>query len=111
MLAVTIFELKPGSSESFEGSIKKINAALDKAGRPKTSSWLELSNGGEAPTFVVTNSRQGFADFAPQAKTLRTLLTENGENGEAVMRTIYDGTVSIRTEAAVYRPDLSYPPK
>ena len=108
MLAVTIFHLKPGTVATFEGAIKKVDAALDKAGRPKTSSWLELSNGGEGPEFVVTNARQGFAEFAPQAKTLAELLTENGENGQEVMRTISDSIAGQWSEAAVYRPDLSY---
>lgn len=113
MTAVTIFVLHPQSGMAFEDAITKITAALNKQPNwPKTSSWLQLANGGEGPAYVLLNSRQGWADFAPQQKSVRDVVTEAyGKDGaDAIYKTLRETVAHTYTQTAVYRADLSYVP-
>jgi hypothetical protein len=113
MTAVTIYVLHPATAPDFIAAIKKTNEALSKQPDwPKTAGWLQLVNGGEGPTFVLLNRRQSWAEFAPLAKTVQDVLTETygKEQADAIQKTIRDSTVRLFTEAATYRPDLSYTP-
>src|SRR5712675_1431932 len=113
MTAVTIFVLHPGAGTDLIAAVKKINDALGKqADWPKTAGWLQLVNGGEAPTFVLLSARQNWADFAPLAKTTADVLTEayGKEMSDQIQKTIRDSTAHQFTEAAAYRADLSYVP-
>ena len=112
-VAVTIYTLKPGAATDFIATVKKINDALSKQPDwPKTSSWLQLMNGGEAPTFVLLNARQNFAGFEPLPKTVRDVLVETygEETANQMLKTLGDSTARLWTEEALYRPDLSYVP-
>src|SRR3954465_2517454 len=65
--AVTVYKLHPAATPDFIEAIKKVNDALNKQPDwPKTSGWLQLMNGGEAPTFVLLNARQNWGEFAPR---------------------------------------------
>jgi|SRR5579864_587972 len=111
--AVTIYQLKPGAAADFIATVKKINDALSKQPDwPKTSGWLQLVNGGEAPNFVLLNSRQNWAGFEPLSKTVRDVLVETYGEATAteLLKTLGDSTERIWTEEALYRPDLSYVP-
>jgi hypothetical protein len=111
--AVTIYVLHPGAQNEFTDAIKKINDALSKQPDwPKTSGWLQLVNGGEGPTFVLLNSRQNWADFAPLPKSVADVVNETygKEAGDAIFKAIRDSTDHLFTESAVYRQDLSYSP-
>ena len=111
--AVTIYVLHPGAQNEFTDAIKKINDALGKQPDwPKTSGWLQLVNGGDGPTFVLLNSRQNWADFAPLPKSVADAVNEayGKEAGDAIFKAIRDSTDHIFTESAAYRPDLGYLP-
>jgi hypothetical protein len=113
MVAVSVYVLHPGAAPDFIAAIKRINAALAKQSDwPKTSGWLQLMNGGDAQTFVLLSNRKNYADFAPLPKTVNDVLTEayGKEQSDAIQKTIRDATVRLYTEAATYRPDLSYTP-
>ena len=114
MTSVTIYVLHPGAAPDFTDAIKKINNVLSKQPNwPKTSGWLQLVNGGEGPTFVLLNSRRNWADFAPLPKSPADVVTEvlGKEAADAIFKTIRDSTAHLFTEAAQYRPDLSYEPE
>ena len=112
MSVVTIYSLHPGAGLDFTAAIKKINDALGKADWPKTSSWLELVNGGDTPTFVLLNGRQNWAEFAPREKSVRDVLNDayGKEATDQIYKTIRDSTAHISTETATFRSDLSYLP-
>jgi hypothetical protein len=114
MESVAIYVLHPGATNDFVEAINKITAALKKDPNwPKTSGWLQLVNGGEAPTFVVLGARQSWADFAPLDKSVQDVTTAayGKEGADALLKVIRDTTAHLYTETAVYRPDLSYLPK
>jgi hypothetical protein len=113
MTSVTIYVLHPGAAPDFTAAITKINNVLSKQPNwPKTSGWLQLVNGGEGPTFVLLNSRRNWADFAPLPKSPADTVTDalGKEAADAIFKTIRDSTAHLFTEAAEYRPDLSYEP-
>lgn len=111
MSQVTVYHLHPGTAPDFIAAIKKVNEALSKQPDwPKTSGWLQLVNGGEAPTMVLINSRKNWAEYAPLSKTVPDVLTETygKEQADAIQKTIRDCTAHLYTETGVYREDLSY---
>ena len=113
MSQVAAYHLHPGAAPDFIAAIKKINDALSKQSDwPKNSGWLQLVNGGQAPTFVVLTSRKSWAEYAPLSKSLADVLTETygKEQADAIQKTIRDCTERIDTETGVYRADLSYIP-
>jgi hypothetical protein len=113
LTSVTVYVLHPGAAPDFTAAIKKITDVLSKQPNwPKTSGWLQLVNGGEGPTFVLLTSRRNWADFAPLPKTPMDVVNEalGKEAADAVFKTIRDSTKNLFTEAAQYRPDLSYEP-
>jgi hypothetical protein len=113
MTAVTIFVLHPQTQNAFEDVVKKITAAVNKQPDfPKTSGWLQLANGGEGPTYVFLSQRQGWADYAPPAKSLADIVAESygKEGAEAIFKTLREIVAHTYTESAIYRADLSYAP-
>ena len=114
MSAVTVYVLHPFATDSFTAAVTKIKAALEKQPNwPKNSGWLQLVNGGEGPVFVVLGDRQSMADFAPLQKSVAEVVAETygKEEADAIYKTMRDSTAHLYTEAALYRPDLSYVPK
>lgn len=113
MSAVTIYRLHPGAAPEFTAAVQKLTAALAKSPDwPKVSFWLQLVNGGETPTFVLLSGRQNWAEFAAPAKSPFDILNQSLGKAEvdAAMKSIRDATAHLYTEAAKYRPDLSYVP-
>jgi len=111
--AVTVYTLHPGATPEFVAAIGKINEALSKQlDWPKTSGWLQLINGGEAPTFVLIQDRKSWADFVPLPKSVTDVLidVDGKEVADQIQKTIRDSTANLYTEAAQYRADLSYVP-
>jgi hypothetical protein len=110
--AVYVYRLHRGKVDDFVAATKKIADALRAAKWPQSSGWLELVNGGEGPAFVLVLGRKGWADFAPGAKTVFQVVEEayGKEQADAIWKG-RDATVAQSfTEAATYRPDLSYVP-
>lgn len=113
MTAVTVYKLKPGTAPAFATAIRQATDAIRKqADWPKTSGWLQLVNGGDAPTFVLLNARKDWADFTPLPKTPYDVMTEvyGKDTADQIQKTIMDATEHLSTETATYRPDLSYMP-
>jgi hypothetical protein len=113
MTAVTVYVLHPGTAPDFVAAMTKIRDVLSKQQDwPKNSGWLQLVNGGEAPTFVLLTSRKNWAEFTPLPKTPLEIATEalGKEAADALAKTIRDSTAHLFTETALYRPDLSYEP-
>jgi hypothetical protein len=113
MAQVTVYMLHPGMAPDFAAAIRKVNEALSKADWPKVSGWLQLVNGGNAPTFVLIVDRKNWSEFAPPNKSVADVLnaTYGKEQADAIQKSIRDCTAHLYTEAAAYRPDLSYMPK
>lgn len=114
MDSVTIIELHPLAAKDFSDAAIKIKDAFEKQpNNPKNSTWLQLVNGGDGPTFVHLSGHQGFADFADTGKPMLDVVTEAyGKDGaDAIYKTLHNSIAHVSTEVAVYRPDLSYPGK
>ena len=110
--AVYIYRLHRGKMDDFVANTKKIADALRAAKWPGSAAYLELVNGGEGPTFVLILGRKGWADFAPGPKTVFQIVEEayGKEQADALWKS-RDATIAQSfTEAATYRPDLSYVP-
>ncbi|MGA8765108.1 MAG: hypothetical protein WB562_19730, partial [Candidatus Sulfotelmatobacter sp.] len=108
-----VYVLHPGAALDFIAAIKKVNEALGKQSDwPKTSGWLQLINGGEAPEFVLLSDRKNWADFAPLPKTVADVLNDayGKESSDQIQKTIRDCTARLYTETGMYRADLSYVP-
>ena len=110
--AVTIYKLHVGKSDDFVGAVRKITDALQKANWPYKGAWLQLVNGGEAPTFVLVSERKGWAEFALPSKTVQQAVEEafGKDQADAIWKTVDASIAQVFTEAASYRPDLSYIP-
>jgi hypothetical protein len=111
--AVTVYVLRPGTGPDFVAAMRKVGDVLRKDPNwPKTSGWLQLINGGEGPVFVLLSGRKNWADLAPLPKSAVDLTNEalGKEAADALFKTIRESTARIFTEAAKYRPDLSYEP-
>jgi hypothetical protein len=61
---------------------------------------------------VLLNARKNWAEFAPLARTPLDVMTEvyGKETADQIQKAIMENTVHLATEAATYRPDLSYIP-
>jgi len=113
LLSVTHYMLTPTGTTDFVETVKKINEAARKTNTPQAgpSHWYQLSNGGDAPHFVIVGERAGWANFAPATdKTLDAMMEEayGKEQGAAILALGRKAIQSIYTEALQYRPDLSY---
>jgi hypothetical protein len=110
--AVYIYKLKFGKSDDFAAAVKKINDALQKANWPYKGAWLQLVNGGEAPMFVLVSERKGWADFAMPPKSLQQIVEEayGKDQADALWKSVDACVAQAFSEAASYRPDLSYVP-
>ncbi len=110
--AVYIFKLHFGKTEDFLGAAQKVVEALRKANWPLNGAWLQLMNGGEGPMFVLVSERKGWADFAPPSKGVAQIVEEayGKDQADAIWKTFDSCVAQSFSEAASYRPDLSYIP-
>lgn len=110
LAAVYIFKLRYGKADDFVGAVSKINDALKKANWPFKGGWLQLVNGGEGPMFVLVSDRKGWAEFAPPTPTLTQVVEQayGKDQADSIWKTLDACVAQSLTEAASYRPDLSY---
>jgi hypothetical protein len=108
--AVFIFKLRYGKTDDFVGAAMKVSDALRKANWPLKGAWLQLVNGGEGPTFVLVSERKGWGDFAPPSPTLAQIVEQayGKDQADAIWKTFDACVAQSFSEAASYRPDLSY---
>ena len=113
-VTVTVYRIHPGTGDQFVSWISRLNALVrNEPSRQKNTTWMELINGGAGPTFVLVQNRKGWADVAPPEKSNKDLAVAawGQEQYDSQYKQFVQTIGSIYTEAAVYRPDLSYNPK
>ena len=113
LYSLVFLRLKIGKVDDFEQSQKQSKEAADKAKWPRY--WLSFSlvNGGDAPTWVISQARDKFADFnPPEGKTFADMLEEQlGKDAARLRQELQDSSVeSVFTQMIAYRADLSYVP-
>jgi len=109
---LTFFQLKPEAVNDFLETVKKINEGIKKTNyrQQGPSAFYQLVNGGEGPMYVLAGSRENWAAFAPNEKTLDQMMEEayGKEQGATILAKGRNAIRSSRTETIKYRPDLSY---
>jgi hypothetical protein len=113
MASVTFFHLKPEGVNDFTSGVIKVKDAQNKLNWPGHGEWYQLANGGEGPTFVLSQPRANFGDFQGPDKTLDALMEEayGKEEGAATLAALRKAIRFTYSEALKFRPDLSYIPK
>lgn len=109
---LTHYYVKLADVPRFEDALEAVKAQLDKISWPTYSSWYRLASGGDGPHYVLSTSRDSYADFAPPEKTLIQALAEaiGPRKADELMSTVRESTERIYTEILQYRPELSYVP-
>jgi hypothetical protein len=113
MYSLAHLRLKIGRVDDYEQVSKQGKEAADKAKWPRYWTVFTLINGGDAPTWVISQPRDKFADFnPPEGKTFAEMLEEQlGESAARLRQEMSDASVaSVFTEIIEYRADLSYTP-
>ena len=113
MYSLVFLRLKIGKVDDYEATQKQSKAAADKAKWPRYWTVFSLVNGGDGPTWVISQARDKFADFnPPEGKTFAEMLEEQlGKDESRLRQEMSDASVqSVFTEIIAYRPDLSYVP-
>ena len=113
MRTAVYYSVIPAHLNDFIEGVKKINEATKKMNDPtRPSRVYSLSNGGNAPQYVLITERATWADMEPLGMTLDDLMkAAYGDNGKKILDDYRASIASVRTEMAVYRADLSYIPK
>ena len=113
MYALAFLRLKIGKVDDYEQTRKLAKQAADKANWPRHFLVFSLMNGGDAPTWVISNAADKYADFnPPEGKTFADMLEEQlGKDAARLRQELSDSSVeSVFTEMLEYRADLSYVP-
>ncbi len=113
MYALGFIRLKIGKVDDYEQSRKLLKQAADKANWPRHFLVFSLVNGGDGPTWVISNPADKFADFnPPEGKTFAEMLEEQlGKDAARLRQEMADSSIaSITSELIAYRADLSYTP-
>ncbi len=109
---LTFFSLKSEGVNDFIDTVKKINEGIKKTNYRQAgpSAWFQLVNGGEGPMYLLAGSRENWAAFAPNEKSLDQMMEEayGKEQGAAILASGRKAIRFTRTETIKYRPDLSY---
>ena len=103
MRTAAYYTVIPGHMNDFIEGVKKINAATQKMNDPtRPSRVYSLSNGGNAPQFVLITERAKWADMEPLGMTLDELMkAAYGDDGKKIMDDYRASIASVRTEMAV----------
>ena len=111
-LSLTLFLLKPDSTNDFIDSVKKLSEGIQKTNYPQTgaSHWFQLANGGEGPLFALVTDRANWAAFQSNPKTLDAMMEEayGKEPGAAILATLRKSVRTVHSSVEKYRPELSY---
>lgn len=113
LYSLVFLRLKIGKLDDFEQAQKLSKEAADKAKWPRYWSVFTLVNGGDGPTWVISQPRDKYADFnPPEGKTFADMLEEQlGKDAARLRQELSDSSVaSVFTEMLEYRADLSYVP-
>lgn len=113
MYSLAFLRLKVGKGDDYELVRKRAKEVADKAQWPRYWAVFSLMNGGDMPTWVISQPREKFADFnPPEGKTFDALLEEHlGKDGARLHQEMSEASVAgVFTQIIDYRPDLSYTP-
>ncbi|HET7294822.1 MAG TPA: hypothetical protein VFM88_20535 [Vicinamibacteria bacterium] len=113
LYSLVFLRLKIGKVDDFEQALKQSKEAADKAKWPRYSLVFSLLNGGDGPTWVISQPREKFADFnPPEGKSFADMLEEQlGKDAARLRQELSDSSVaSVFTQMLEYRADLSYVP-
>ena len=106
---LTVYRLVPAGVADFVNGVMKLKAARIKTGRPGQSAWYELVNGGEGPTFLLSEPKDTWAAFQSPDESLDDLMRETyGGRGAVILSAMRKAIRSTYSETIEYRPDLSY---
>jgi hypothetical protein len=113
MRTATYYSVIPEHIGDFIDGLKKLNAASQKLNDPtRPSRVYGLASGGVGPQFVMVTERATWADMDPVGMSTEDLLkAAYGDDGAKILEKFRASILNVRSEMAVYRPDLSYIPK
>lgn len=110
---LAFLRLKIGKVDDYTETAKQSKEAAEKAKWPRHWIVFNLLSGGDAPTWVISQPRDKFADLnPPEGKTFTEMLEEQlGKDAARLRQEQADSSIqSVFTQMMEYRPDLSYVP-
>lgn len=113
MYSLAFLKVKIGKVDDLEQAQKQAKEAADKAKWPRYWTVFTLLNGGDGPAWVVSQTREKFADFnPPEGASFAGMLEEQlGKDATRLRQEMSDSSVAgVFTEIIAYRPELSYTP-
>jgi hypothetical protein len=113
LVEVMRYRVKMDSVSGFLAAVKKMHEAIQKSDAPVYYDLYQLYSGGEHPTYVFRFPRKNFADFEPLDPSLMAILEKayGREEAESVMKSFSGSVVSVESEIAAARLDMSYTPE
>jgi hypothetical protein len=113
LVEVMRYRVKLDGVGDFLNATKKIHAAIEKVNAPIYYDLYQLFSGGEHPTYVFRYPRENFADLEPREPSIMAILEKayGREEAQAVMNLLMRSVVSVESELAAARPDMSYAPE
>jgi hypothetical protein len=106
-LRTTVVHVRPGQVEAFEGLLKEVKAAREKASPPQTVLVSQAVAGQEGTVFYVTTLQSSLAGF-DKLPSMQQLL---GEEGYArFLKTNAEAVTNTETVINRFLPELSNPP-
>ncbi len=113
LVEVMRYRVKLDGVAGFLAAAGKIHEAIQKTGSPVYYDLYQLYNGGEHPTYVFRFPRKNFAEFEPLQPSVMAILekADGREEAESVMKSYAASVVSVESEIAAARPDMSYSPE
>lgn len=113
LVEVMRYRVKMDGIAGFLGAARKIHEAIQKSDAPVYYNIYQLYNGGEHPTYAFRFPRKKFAEFEPLDPSVMAILEKayGREEAESVMKSYSGSIVSVESEIAAARPDMSYKPE
>ena len=113
LMEVMRYRVKMDRIGEFLDANAKIKSAIEQSGAPLYCDVYQLFSGGEHPTYLFRIPRKNFADLDPPDPSMMAMLEKayGHEEGQAVMNRLMESVVSVESELAAARPDMSYTPE
>lgn len=113
LVEVMRYRVKMDGVAGFLAAAKKIHEAIQKSDAPVYYDLYQLYNGGEHPTYLFRFPRKNFAEFDPLDPSVMAILEKayGREEAESVMKSFSGSVVSVESEIAAARADMSYMPE
>lgn len=113
LVEVMRYRVKMDGVAEFLAAARKMHEAIQNSDSPVYYDLYQLHNGGEHPTFVFRFPRKNFGDFEPLDPSVMAILEKayGREEAASVMKSFSGSVVSVESEIAAARPDMSYAPE